>query len=130
MRTAITVFRWLVRVSGLVLLVLGTLFWTGNATGLIPLHRVLGFVLVFSLWALAALAARAGVGRSAVWLAVAWGLVVPIVGLTQDQLLVGSAHWLIRVLHLLLGVGAMGQAERLAILSGQRLAPPAAASSA
>jgi hypothetical protein len=123
MATATTVARWLVRVSGLVLLVLGTLFWTGNATGLIPLHRLLGFVLVLSLWTLAALAARAGVARGPVWLAVAWGVVVPLVGLTQDQLLVGSAHWLIRVLHLLLGLGAIGQAERLAILTERRLQP-------
>jgi hypothetical protein len=114
MRTATTVTRMLVRVTGLVMLVLGVLFWTGNATSLIPLHRVLGFVLVLALWTLAFLAARAGVQPGLVALAVIWGLLMPALGLTQDQLLPGGAHWVVRVLHLLVGLAAIGQAEVLA----------------
>ena len=34
--------------------------------------------------------------------------------MTQTQLLPGSWHWVIQVLHLLLGLGAMGQGEGLA----------------
>ena len=36
-------------------------------------------------------------------------------GLTQDQMLLGDAHWVIRVLHLLVGLGAIGQSEGLAV---------------
>jgi len=113
-RTATTIVRTLIRLTGLVQIVLGVLFWTGNARGLIPLHMLVGFVLVLSLWVMAALAARAGVQPGLVALAAVWGLVVPVLGLAQDRLLPGSAHWLIQVLHLLVGLAAIGQGEALA----------------
>jgi hypothetical protein len=114
MKIATTVLQMLVRLSGLTLIVLGVLFWTGHALTLIPVHMLVGFVLVLSLWALAVLAARAGVHPAFVALAIVWGLIVPILGLTQQRLLPGEAHWVIQVLHLLVGLGAIGQAERLA----------------
>ena len=114
MKTATTVAQTVLRVTGLVQLVLGIAFWTGNAEGLIPLHQLIGLLLVLSLWTLAAIAARAGVQPGLVALAAVWGLVTPILGLTQTRLLPGSAHWLIQVLHLLVGLGAIGQGEALA----------------
>ena len=114
MKIATTVFQMLVRLSGLILISLGVLFWTGHALTLIPVHMLVGFVLVLSLWALAVLAARAGVHPAFVALAIVWGLIVPILGLTQQRLLPGDAHWVIQILHLLVGLGAIGQAEGLA----------------
>src|SRR5947209_4525179 len=114
MQIATTVAHMLVRVIGVIVIILGVLFWTGNALTLIPLHMLLGFVLVLSLWVLAVLAARAGVQPGFVALAIVWGLIVLILGLTQTQLLPGAAHWVIQVLHLLVGLGAIGQAEGLA----------------
>jgi hypothetical protein len=114
MTTASTVVRILVRACAVVLLVLGLLFWTGNAHSLVPLHQFTGFVLVLALWTQAGLAARAGVSVGLVALAAAWGLVVPILGMTQTELLPGGAHWLIQVLHLLVGLVAIGLAEALA----------------
>jgi hypothetical protein len=114
MKTTTTVAQMLVRITGLILIVLGILFWTGNAVALIPVHMLLGFVLVLSLWTLAGQAARVGVQPGLIALAIVWGLIVPIVGVTQTQLLPGNAHWVIQVLHLLLGAGAIGQAEGLA----------------
>jgi hypothetical protein len=105
--------RWVVRVAGLVQILLGALFWTGNALTLIPLHILVGIVLVLALWTLAFLASRAGVSPGFVVVVVLWGLLLPIFGLTQDSILGGSAHWLIRVLHLLVGLAAIGQAEGL-----------------
>jgi len=122
MRRATTTAQMLVRATGVVQLLLGGLFWTGNALDLVPLHQTIGFLLVFGLWTLAALAARAGVRPPLVALAAVWGLIVPILGLTQTRLLVGSAHWLIEVLHLLVGLGAIGQAEALAARIKERLA--------
>jgi uncharacterized membrane protein YdfJ with MMPL/SSD domain len=113
--TAVTFVQMLVRVCGLVLIVLGILFWTGNALALVPVHMLVGFVLVLSLWTLAVLAARAGVTPVLAAVAAAWGLVVPILGLTQTSLLTGGAHWLVQVLHLLVGLGAIGLAERLGV---------------
>jgi hypothetical protein len=44
-----------------------------------------------------------------------WGLIAPILGLTQANILTGNFHWVIQVIHLLIGIGAMGWGERLAI---------------
>jgi hypothetical protein len=114
MKTATTIALMLLRLAGSIAIVLGLLFWTGNFLQLSPIHMLAGIVVVLSLWTLAGLAARAGVPIGLVALAIVWGLIVPILGMTQTQLLPGSAHWVIRVLHLLLGLGAMGQGEGLA----------------
>jgi len=113
MKTAVTVAQWLVRLCGLALITLGVLFWTGHALELIPVHMLVGLVLVLSLWTLAGLAARAGVRPGQVAVAFVWGLVVPALGLTQDSLVPGNAHWIIQVLHLLVGLAAIGMAEGL-----------------
>lgn len=127
MRTATTVAVMLVRITGLLLVALGIFFWTGNALTLIPVHMLLGLVLVLSLWTLAILAARAGALPGQVAVAIVWGFLVPIFGLTQDQLLVGDAHWVIKVLHLLVGLAAIGMAEGLARRIRQRRAETAVA---
>ncbi len=114
MKTVTTIAHTLVRLAGLSAIVLGVLFWTGNAQVLIPVHMLIGLVLVLSLWTLAFLAAQAGVNRGFVALAVVWGFIVPVLGLTQGQLLPGDYHWVIKVVHLLVGLGAMGQGDGLA----------------
>jgi hypothetical protein len=121
MRT-ITGIQMGIRVLGVVQLVLGILFWTGNALGLVDLHQFIGILLVLALWTQAALAHRAGVPGGLVAGAAVYGLIVPIVGLTQRELLPGSAHWVIQVIHLLLGIGLIGLAENLATRAKARLA--------
>jgi hypothetical protein len=115
MKRAITIAHMTIRISGLLLLLLGIAIWTGRADGMIPVHQLFGFVLVLSLWTLSFLAARAGVPMQWVALAVAWGLVAPILGLTQEGVLTGGWHWTIQVLHLLIGLGAIGMGENLAL---------------
>ena len=114
MKRAITIAHMTIRISGLLLLLLGIGIWTGRVDGVIPVHTLLGIVLVLSLWTLSYLAARAGVPMRWVALAAAWGLVAPILGLTQEGLLTGGWHWTIQVLHLLIGLGAIGMGENLA----------------
>ncbi|HEU5102664.1 MAG TPA: hypothetical protein VFU22_26750 [Roseiflexaceae bacterium] len=114
MRTATTVIQMLIRLAGLIMIVLGLLFWTGNALALIPVHMLLGLVLVILLWVQAGLAARARVGVGMVALAFVWGIVVVALGMTQSRLLPGDFHWVIKVLHLLVGIAALGLADRLA----------------
>ena len=125
MRSTVTAIQMAIRVLGVVQLVLGIAFWTGNALGLVDLHQLLGMLLVLGLWTQAVLAARAGVEPRLVALAAVWGLIVPIVGLTQTSLLTGSAHWVIQVIHLLLGLGLLALAENLATRARARLAPVA-----
>lgn len=113
MSTALTTFRILVRLSGLILIILGIIFWTGHALGLISVHMVVGLILAISLWALAFLGARSGVGAGMVTLVVVWALVMLVFGAVQARLMPGSAHWVIQVLHLLIGIGAIGLGDRL-----------------
>jgi hypothetical protein len=124
MRT-ITGIQMGIRVLGVVQLLLGILFWTGNALGLVDLHQLIGILLVLALWTQAALAHRAGVPGGLVAGAAVLGLIVPIVGLTQRELFPGSAHWVIQVIHLLLGIGLLATAENLAIRAKARLATAA-----
>jgi hypothetical protein len=125
MTRASTVVQMLIRVCFVVQLVLGGLFWTNNARGLIPLHQLVGFILVIAIWVQAGLAARAGVNLGLVAFAAVWALGVPILGLNQTELLTGSAHWIIEVIHLLVGIIAVGLAERLATgVQSRRLATP------
>ena len=119
---AITGIQMGVRVLGVLQLVLGIIFWTGNALGLVDLHQLIGILLVLALWTQAALAHRAGVPGGLVAGAVVLGLIVPIVGLTQREVFPGSAHWVIQVVHLLLGLGLLALAENLATRAKARLA--------
>lgn len=113
MRTVMIIAQMLVRLSGLVSIGLGVAFWTGRALTLISVHEQVGYVFVLSLWVLAVLAARAGAGPGLVGLTLVWGAAIVVLGVTQGQLLVGHAHRVIEVLHLLVGGGAIGLAERL-----------------
>jgi hypothetical protein len=105
--------QWTIRIAGVLLLVLGIVIWTGHFDALIPIHLLLGVILVVALWTLAYLANRAGVSQALVMIAFAWGLLLPIVGVTQQQLLTGNAHWVVQVAHLVLGVVAIGLGEML-----------------
>jgi hypothetical protein len=113
MSTAVTTFRLLVRLSGIILIILGIIFWTGHALSLIPVHMVVGLILAISLWALAYLGARSGVGAGLVTLVALWTLVMLVFGAVQMRLMPGSAHWVIQVLHLLIGIGAIGLGDQL-----------------
>jgi hypothetical protein len=114
MKRTIQVIRILVRIIGVTQLILGGLFWTGNALALIPIHMLVGLLLTLTLWVLSFLAARAGVNLGLVLLAVLWGVLLPVFGMTQMEMLPGDAHWVIQVLHLLMGIAGLGLAERLA----------------
>jgi hypothetical protein len=116
MRTATIFALNLLRLAGIAQIVLGLLFWTGNAVGLIPVHMTIGYVLVVTLWVLAlmGLAARGDVPLGLVVLALVWGAVVPVLGLNQARLLPGDLHWIIKVVHLLVGLIAIGLGEEIA----------------
>jgi hypothetical protein len=80
----------------------------------VPLHEFLGFVLVIALLSLSFIAARSGASIGLVALAVVWGLVAPLVVELQVNLMSGNWHWVIQVIHLLIGLGAIALGEILA----------------
>ena len=114
MRAATTIIQMAIRLIGVIMIVLGLLFWTGNALNFIGLHMLIGITLVILIWALSIMAARSGVGIGIVALGIVWGLIVAALGMTQTRLLPGDFHWVIKALHLLVGIAALGIAERLA----------------
>lgn len=120
MKSIASIAHYLVRITGLVQIALGVLIWLGIGVTLVPVHMLVGTLLVVSLWVLALVAWRLGVPTGLPLVAFLWGILVVVLGVTQGGLLPGQAHWVVRVVHLLVGLGAIGQAERLASRIGQR----------
>lgn len=113
MRTATIVTQMLLRLCFLVLLVLGILVWTGHAKNLVNLHMAIGSIFVLGLWLLALLGANAKVGVGLVVNAAIGGFIVLGLGMTQRAVMTGDMHWLVRVVHLLVGVAALGISEQI-----------------
>jgi hypothetical protein len=116
MNSAARVAQLTVRGVGLLALILGLLFFGGDARGLIPVHMLLGLIVVIALIVLSVAAIRAGrsgLGGGGIVLA----LLLLVVGMGQGQMLPGDSHWIVQVVHILLGMGAIGLGEVL----GKRL---------
>ena len=114
MKMTANVLRILVSAIGAIMIVLGLLFWSGNAIALLPLHMLLGVALVLMLWIIAVMALVVRANPILALIALIWGAIVPILGITQFQLLPGSLHWIIQALHLLVGIAAIALANILA----------------
>ena len=97
----------IIGILGGALLVLGLLFWTGHARSLIPLHMGIGIAFVLAVWIQTLLARRAGAPQGLATVVTFWGFVVAWLGIAQLRLLPGPRHWMIQVVHLLVGVVAM-----------------------
>jgi hypothetical protein len=108
------------RLIAVVQVVLGVLFWTGHANSLVNVHIAIGVLLVVDLWIAVALGLRAGAPIGLAALALAWSVGMPIFGLTKANLLPGSAHVVIQVVHLVVGLVAVGLVEGLAEAPGRR----------
>ena len=95
--------------AGLLALFLGLLFWTNSALNLIQMHMLLGLLAVGALWVIGIGQALSNGGS---WRVAASALVVGaamiVLGWTQSSLMVGELHWIIQVLHLVLGLLVIG----------------------
>jgi hypothetical protein len=113
MKVLTLIVQNLVRLLGVVLLILGFLFWSGHSFDLIRVHMNLGVTLVLLLWVLAGIGIAAKVKPGLVAAAILWGFLTVFFGMTMGRLLPGRAHEIIRVAHFLIGLGAIGLAESL-----------------
>src|SRR5215475_7511351 len=95
-------------ISGLVALVLGLLIWFAQAYVVLPVHMILGLIVTLVLLVFSIMALLTNGLRVLGAIGVVYAVIVPVFGLTQASLLVGDLHWLIRIAHLLVGLGAMG----------------------
>jgi hypothetical protein len=122
---ALTGVGWTIRIAGLALVVLGLLLWVDAAPGLRSIHILLGLVLVVALVAAAVLALRAGAKPILPAIAIAWAFLTAALGMIQAQLLVGDAHVVVQVTHLLVGIVAIGLGEALAAAGRRGAGVPA-----
>ena len=113
------------RLGALLQVVVGIGMWTGHLYSLVGVHQIIGVLFVLALWSIAviALVQRRSVGLAT--FAIAWGVLVAGLGFSQQAILPGDFHWIIRVLHLVIGLASMPIAERLA--PGHVRAAPVAA---
>jgi hypothetical protein len=114
MQLTLTISQMLVRITGVLLLILGLLIWTEGATNLIMIHMLLGLILVISMWVLAGVSTRAGVSVGLAASVAIAGLIVLVLGVTQQSVLPNpSVHWIVQIVHLLIGMLAVGSAEAI-----------------
>lgn len=107
---------WVLRVCVLLTLILGIVFWAGNVDAVVPIHMLLGILVVLSLWVLAVATATAKGGNWGLAAgAFVLGIIIVALGLRQTSILPApSLHWIIQVIHLLLGLSAAGLGEAMA----------------
>lgn len=109
------------RAAMAVQVILGIGFWTGHWANFVNVHMAIGSLFVIALWVIAGIASAHGRPGRLVAFGFVWGVIVLALGMTQQGILVGDLHWIIRVVHLLVGIAAMPIAERL--VGGPQPAP-------
>lgn len=114
MNKTVNALHWIIRISGLAALGLGLAFWNGTGYSLVSAHQGLGFLVAGALLLMAVLGFGRRVSPGLMVLALLWGLAVPALGSLQGRLLPGDGHWIIEVVHLLLGLGAIALSEVIA----------------
>jgi predicted CoA-binding protein len=102
--------QWTLYVAGALALLLGVIVWPGNVAAAGGIHATAGWLVILSVWTLAAVAWRSGVARGAVWFAIGWGLVTALGAAAQYQRPAGSV---ITLLHVATSIGALVVGQRL-----------------
>lgn len=102
------------RLIGVVQLITGCAIWFGLMPKAVPMHFGLGSLLALVVWIVSLIALFALPKRGLALFTLGWGALMLWFGMAQTTLLVGSAHWAVRVAHLLVGVAALGMVESLA----------------
>jgi hypothetical protein len=116
----------LIRLCVGIQLVMGIALWTGRGYQWVGIHRGIGLLLVFLLIVEIVIAAMRRVSAPVLALAVAWVLLLPALGMTQQRILPGDTHWIVRIIHLVVGVASAPIAAIL-VMRGEAAAKPTAA---
>jgi hypothetical protein len=120
----IRIAQMFVRAAGLTLLVLGIMIWTGHGDSLIRTHALLGVFFILSLWIVAVIGLASRIGYVLPARLIIWGIVIGWFGMSQHELLKGNLHWIIQVLHVAVGLIAIGLAEVVAARVKKAATPP------
>ena len=111
MKMLIKINQMLLRLAVLAMLVMGVMVWMGNAS-LVNGHIGLGFIFTLLVLLQAVLGGIAGGGWGLAGLTALWGVLLPVIGLGQRSIMVGDAHWVVRVFHMLFSLTTMAFVER------------------
>jgi hypothetical protein len=103
---ALTTFDWILRITGSVALVLGLLIWTFQLD-IVSIHMLFGLLVALALLVISMLSALTRAMRVLGIIGIVYSFIVPLLGVNQETLLVGNLHWIIQIIHLLIGVGAL-----------------------
>jgi hypothetical protein len=106
----VTALRWIARLDFLAALILGILLWTGSA-GYLKSHILTGFVMTITLLLLGLLGFFSRIKPALPLIAIAWAILLPYIGFAQLKLFPGASHVVIQVIHLLIGICAIGIVE-------------------
>ena len=100
--------------AGVLALISGLLIWLGWALQLVSLHMLLGILTIAALWTICFAQATMPAGSWTIALGgLLLGIVTLLLALYQATLLVGSLHWIVQAMHLLLGIAIIGLGHML-----------------
>ncbi len=114
MTPTLTALLILARALGVFQIVTGFALWFGWLPHAVAIHIALGSLLVLVLWMVSLISLFVLSQRAVPLIALFWGGLVLWLGMAQTTLALGSAHWAIRVAHLVVGLAALGLIESLA----------------
>ncbi|MBE3558163.1 MAG: hypothetical protein IMW89_02935 [Ktedonobacteraceae bacterium] len=100
------ILQIIVGLAGLCALVAGLFIWIAHS-GLTDIHMLFGLLVTLGLLAMSIIALTASGLRIWGTVGIVYALILPIFGVMQSSMLTGNLHWLIQILHLLVGIGAM-----------------------
>src|SRR5258708_1603473 len=111
MSKTVAMFQMVARLLGVVQILVGLAIWFGWATSAIAFHSIVGSLFVLVVWIIAIIALFALPRRALPLITLLVAGVALWFGMAQTTLLVGSAHWAVRLAHLLVGLATIGLAE-------------------
>ena len=98
------------RLDGLAALIFGILLWTGSA-GSLKVHILTGFIMTITLLLVGLLGFFARIKPVLPIIAIAWAILLPYIGFAQLKLFPGASHAVIQIVHLIIGICAIGLVE-------------------
>ena len=110
---AVRIIQWVAGLAGLGALTLGLLFWIAQVND-INIHMLFGLTVALALLVLSIVMVATRGTRLLGAVGIVYALILPVFGLTQSGILIGSMHWLIQAAHLLVGLGALALAGIMA----------------
>jgi hypothetical protein len=102
----VRIILWISRLAGLGATILGLSHWLGWFS-LIAFHMVFGLLVAFTLFVLSGIMIFTKRMKLPGILGMLFACLLPVFGIIQSTLLIGDVHWLIQVIHLLVGIIAV-----------------------